>query len=126
MNLKLYAVKRGNQNLDSSIQLVVDLDRGKHYLLNFVCILPRYLRLLEKRSSNFGKIFGKESISVATQLLDEAKHTEDDPDIQKSNQQTNKRYRPKTKQPNVQPHFCLNPNQALNQKTNSKQTQISI
>ena len=41
MNLKLYAVKKGNQKLDRNVQLVVvDLDKGKRYPLNFVCILP--------------------------------------------------------------------------------------
>jgi len=85
MNLKLYAVKKGNQRLDRNVQLVVvDLDRGKHYPLNFVCILPRYLRLLEKRSSNFANIFGEKSLHVAKDLLVEAKHEEDDPDIQKA------------------------------------------
>ena len=49
MNLKLYAVKKGNQKLDRNVQLVVvDLDKGKRYPLNFVCILPRYLRLFRK------------------------------------------------------------------------------
>ena len=84
MNLKLYAIKRGNQKLDSCIQLVVvDLDKGKRYPLNFVCVLPQYLRLLEKRSSNFAKIFGGKSLPVAKNLLVEAKHREEDPDIQK-------------------------------------------
>jgi hypothetical protein len=85
MNLKLYAVKKGNRRLDRNIQLVVvDLDRSKHYPLNFVCILPRYLRLLEKRSSNFANIFGEKSLHVAKDLLVEAKHEEEDPDIQKA------------------------------------------
>lgn len=84
MNLKLYAIKKGNQNLDSCVQLVVvDLDKGKRYPLNFVCVLPRYLRLLEKRSSNFAKIFGAKSLPVAKDLLVEAKHSEEDPHIQK-------------------------------------------
>jgi hypothetical protein len=84
LNLKLYAIKRGNQKLDSCIQLVVvDLDKGKRYPLNFVCVLPQYLRLLEKRSSNFAKIFGGKSLPVAKNLLVEAKHREEDPDIQK-------------------------------------------
>ena len=84
MNLKLYAVKRGNPRLGSCVQLVVvDLDKGKRYPLNFVCVLPQYLRLLEKRSSNFAKIFGKKSLPVAKDLLVEAKHREEDPDIQK-------------------------------------------
>ena len=85
MNLKLYAVKKGNEQLDRNIQLVVvDLDRGKRYPLNFVCVLPRYLRLLEKRSSNFAKIFGERSLCIAKNLLVEAKHFEEDPDIQKA------------------------------------------
>jgi hypothetical protein len=84
LNLKLYAVKKGNQKLDSCVQLVVvDLDRGKRYPLNFVCVLPRYLRLLEKRSSNFAKIFGEKSICTAKTLLVEAKDNEGDPHIQK-------------------------------------------
>ena len=84
MNLQIYAIKRGNQKLDSCIQLiVVDLDKSKRYPLNFVCVLPRYLRLLEKRSSNFAKIFGEKSLCVAKKLLVEARHREEDPQIQK-------------------------------------------
>lgn len=85
MNLKLYVVKKGTPRFDRNVQLVVvDLDRGKHYPLNFVCILPRYLRLLEKRSSNFANIFGEKSLRIAKDLLVEAKHEEDDPEIQKA------------------------------------------
>jgi hypothetical protein len=84
LNLKLYAIKNGNQKLNNSIQLVVvDLDKGKRYPLNFVCVLPRYLRLLERRSSNFAKIFGEKSLSVAKKLLVEARHRENDPEIQR-------------------------------------------
>jgi len=84
MNLKLYAIKRSNQKIDSSIQLVVvDLDKSKRYPLNFVCVLPQYLRLLERRSSNFAKIFGRKSLPVAKDLLVEAKNREEDPEIQK-------------------------------------------
>jgi hypothetical protein len=84
LNLKLYAIKIGNQRLDSCVKLVVvDLDKGKRYPLNFVCVLPQYLRILEKRSSNFAKIFGGKSLHVAKNLLVEAKHREEDPDIQK-------------------------------------------
>lgn len=60
MKLKLYAIKKGNQQIENDIQLVVvDLDKSNNYPLNFVCVLPRYFRLLEKRSSQFAKIFGK-------------------------------------------------------------------
>ena len=85
MNLKLYAVKKGKPKLDSNVQLVVvDLDRSRHYPLNFVCILPRYLRLLEKRSSNFANIFGEKSLCIAKRLLVDAKHDEGDPEIQRA------------------------------------------
>ncbi|MGD6932701.1 MAG: hypothetical protein ACQCN5_00655 [Candidatus Bathyarchaeia archaeon] len=84
MKLKLCAIKKGNQQLDSDIQLVViDLDKSSHYPLNFVCVLPRYFRLLEKRSSKFAKTFGAKSLNVAKQLLVEADETEDDPQIKK-------------------------------------------
>jgi hypothetical protein len=84
LNLKLYAIKKGNQKLNNSIQLVVvDLDKGKRYPLNFVCVLPRYLRLLERRSSNFAKIFGEKSLYVAKKLLVEARHREKDLEIQR-------------------------------------------
>jgi hypothetical protein len=84
MNLKLYALKKGNQQSDTCIQLVVvDLDKSKRYPLNYVCILPRYFRLLEKRSSQFVKIFGTKSINLAKRLLLDAEQTEEDPQIKK-------------------------------------------
>ena len=62
MNLKLYAIKNGGTQQTERVQLVVvDLDRGKRYPLNFVCVLPRYFRILEKRSSKFAKPFGEKS-----------------------------------------------------------------
>ena len=83
MNLKLYAIKNGNQNQQiERVQLVVvDLDRGKRYPLNFVCVLPRYFRILEKRSSKFAKLFGERSLCMARKLLVDASHREDDPEI---------------------------------------------
>ena len=84
MKLKLYAVKTVKPRVESEIQLVVvDLDRSKHYPLNFVCVLPRYLRLLEKRSSSFAKIFGEKSVVTAKKLLSDAKRKEDDPEIKR-------------------------------------------
>jgi hypothetical protein len=82
LNLKLYAIKRGNQQLNRCIQLVVvDLDKGKRYPLNFVCVLPRYFRLLEKRSSKFAKLFGEKSLCIAKKLLVEAWHREEDSEL---------------------------------------------
>ena len=84
MNLRLYAIKNGNLKLESCVKLVIiDLDKGKRYPLNFVCVLPQYLRLLEKRSSSFAKIFGEKSIHTAKKLLADARRREEDPDVQK-------------------------------------------
>jgi hypothetical protein len=84
MKLKLYAIKKGNQQLDNDVQLVVvDIDKSNHYPLNFVCVLPRYFRLLEKRSSQFAKTFGPKSLCLAKRLLQEADKKEEDPQIKK-------------------------------------------
>ncbi|MGE5554659.1 MAG: hypothetical protein ACM3UY_00125 [Methanocella sp.] len=83
MNLKLCAVKNiGAKQPHERIQLVVvDLDKSKRYPLNFVCVLPRYFRILERRSSKFAKIFGPKTLPTARNLLEEAAHAEEDPEI---------------------------------------------
>lgn len=82
LNLKLYAVKNFNQTQIDRVQLVVvDLDRSHRYPLNFVCVLPRYFRILEKRSSKFAKIFGDKSICTAKKLLVDASKQEEDPEV---------------------------------------------
>lgn len=81
MNLKLYAIKNGNQQIDRIQLVVVDLDKSKRYPLNFVCVLPRYFRILEKRSSKFAKLFGEKSLCMAKKLLVDAWRSEDDPEI---------------------------------------------
>ncbi len=81
MNLKIYAIKNPSQRANLVQLVVVDLDRSKHYPLNFVCILPRYFRILEKRSSKFAKLFGEKSHTMAKKLLVDAWHREDDPEI---------------------------------------------
>jgi len=57
------------------------MDKGKRYPLNFVCVLPQYFRILEKRSSKFAKLFGKRSLHVARKLIVEAFHKEEDPEV---------------------------------------------
>jgi hypothetical protein len=81
LNLKLYAIKKGSQKIDRIQLIVVDLDKSKRYPLNFVCVLPRYFRILEKRSSKFAKLFGEKSLCEAKKLLVDAWHNEDDPEI---------------------------------------------
>ncbi len=82
LNLKIYAIKNSNPPQFNNIQLVVvDLDKSKRYPLNFVCVLPRYFRILEKRSSKFAKLFGEKSLYTAKKLLIDAFRSEDDPEI---------------------------------------------
>jgi hypothetical protein len=81
MNLRLYAIKNPSLQTNRIQLVVVDLDRSKRYPINFVCVLPRYFRILEKRSSKFAKLFGEKSQSLAKKLLVEAWHSEDDPEI---------------------------------------------
>jgi hypothetical protein len=83
MNLKLYAIKNiAHPRLERVQLVVVDLDKSKHYPLNFVCVLPRYFRILEKRSSKFAKLFGEKSLPTAKKLLVDAQDQEADPEIQ--------------------------------------------
>ncbi len=82
MNLKIYAIKNLNQRHERVQLVVVDLDRGKRYPLNFVCVLPQYFRILEKRSSKFAKLFGPRSLHTAKKLLEDASLNEEDPEIQ--------------------------------------------
>ena len=81
MNLKLYAIKNVHQQFNRIQLVVVDIDKSKRYPLNFVCVLPRYFRILEKRSSKFAKLFGEKSLYMAKKLLVDAWHSEDDPEI---------------------------------------------
>ena len=81
MNLKIYAIKNPCQQTNRVQLVVVDLDKSKRYPLNFVCVLPRYFRILEKRSSKFAKLFGEKSLCMAKKLLVDAWHSEDDSEI---------------------------------------------
>ena len=81
MNLKIYAIKNMSQQFNRIQLVVVDLDKSKRYPLNFVCVLPRYFRVLEKRSSKFAKLFGEKSLCTAKKLLVDAFRSEDDPEI---------------------------------------------
>jgi hypothetical protein len=74
-------IRSGTQQINRIQLVVVDLDKSKRYPLNFVCVLPRYFRVLEKRSSKFAKLFGEKSLYMAKKLLLEAKQNEIDPQI---------------------------------------------
>jgi hypothetical protein len=60
---------------------VVDLDKGKDYPLNFVCMLPRQLGPKGKGLSVFVKVFGDKSLEQARALLTGALETEDNPEV---------------------------------------------
>jgi hypothetical protein len=60
---------------------VIDLDRGKEYPVNFVCMLPLNIKPEVKSVSIFRRIFGEESSQVAKRLLAEALKREDEADI---------------------------------------------
>jgi hypothetical protein len=81
LNLKIYAIKNAGQQFNRIQLVVVDIDKSRRYPLNFVCVLPRYFRILEKRSSKFAKLFGEKSLCTAKKLLVDAVHAEEDPEI---------------------------------------------
>jgi hypothetical protein len=60
---------------------VVDLDRGKEYPLNFVCLLPLNIKPEVKSVSIFRRVFGEESLPVAKRLLAEALQREDEAEV---------------------------------------------
>ncbi len=60
---------------------VVNLDCGKDYPLNFVCLLPRRLNFKGSKLTEFEKVFRGESIEVAKELLTHALETEQDRDV---------------------------------------------
>jgi hypothetical protein len=60
---------------------VVDLDRGKDYPLNFVCMLPLRIGSVGKEPSIFVRVFGDKSLEVARKLLVDALEAEDDSDV---------------------------------------------
>ena len=60
---------------------VVDLDKGKNYPLNFVCMLPTKIDAGGKSQSVFLQIFGDKSVEQARALLTEALETESDSEV---------------------------------------------
>ena len=60
---------------------VVDLDKGRDYPLNFVCLLPMQLKPEVKSVSIFRRVFREESLQVAKRLLAEALEREDEAEV---------------------------------------------
>jgi hypothetical protein len=57
---------------------VVDLDKGKDYPANFVCMLPLHVESKGKAHSIFRSVFGDERVEMAKKLLIDALRREDD------------------------------------------------
>ena len=74
---------------------VVDLDRGKEYPLNYVCLLPLNIRPEVKSVSIFRKVFGEESLPVAKRLLAEALKREDEAEVREEIERRLKLLEPK-------------------------------
>ena len=60
---------------------VVDLDKGKNYPLNFICMLPKNIIMNSKSQSVFIQIFGAKSLEQAMELLTGALETENDTEV---------------------------------------------
>jgi hypothetical protein len=85
MKIRLYISKR-NELKDYSLKnyirfIVVDLDKSKDYPTNFVCILPKNIKLSGKQHTKFERIFGDNSLKLAKKLLRRTLRAEDDWEI---------------------------------------------
>jgi hypothetical protein len=85
MKLRLYISKNEELKDYSRGQYfrfaVIDLDKSKHYPANFVCMLPKKPTINDTPHNIFSKIYGKESLTVAKQLLKKALNSESDLEI---------------------------------------------
>ena len=61
--------------------VVVNLDKAKKYPANFVCVLPTPKSSIVKPSTEFSRVFGKDSPKLAKKLLKDALEDEDDAEI---------------------------------------------
>lgn len=84
MDLKLHVIKR--EDLEDFSQRhrfcfsVIDLTKSKSYPLNYVCMLPVYIRK-SKNENIFQKLFGDKSIEQAKILLIDALKNVDDSEV---------------------------------------------
>jgi hypothetical protein len=85
LKLRLFISKRNELNDYSRkgyIKIaVIDLDKSKDYPVNFVCILPKNIKLNGKKGTKFEKMFGDNSSEVAKKLLKHALRAEEDWEI---------------------------------------------
>jgi hypothetical protein len=76
--------------------VVVNLDNAKKYPANFVCVLPKPKSSMVKPSTEFSRVFGKDSLRLAKRLLNEALEDEDDAEIRAEIQERLKFLKPDT------------------------------
>jgi hypothetical protein len=85
MKLRLQTYKRTeltDYSRNNYIRLVVvDLDKSKDYPANFVCILPKTIKLNDKHHTKFERKFGNKSLELAKKLLKRALRAESDREI---------------------------------------------
>jgi hypothetical protein len=82
LKLRLFISKRNELN-DYSQKgyirfVVVDLDKSKDYPVNFVCILPKNIKVSGKKNTKFERTFGDNSLDLAKKLLRRALRAEED------------------------------------------------
>jgi len=85
MKPKLYTFKKDDLERYNSRNriyfVVVNLDKAKKYPANFVCVLPKLKSSIVRPSTEFSRVFGKDSLRLAKQLLNKALKDEDDAEI---------------------------------------------
>jgi len=84
--LKLRLLSKRNELNDYSRKgyirfVVVDLDKSKKYPANFICLLPKNIKVSGKRNSKFERNFGDNSLELAKKLLKRALRAESDREI---------------------------------------------
>lgn len=62
---------------------VIDLDKAKKYPQNFVCVLPKEINVRLKNQNAFVKLFSKNSLNVAKDLLHSLLNSNKNPELEK-------------------------------------------
>ena len=75
---------------------VVDLDRSRKYPANFVCILPKNIKLNGVHHNKFEKKFGDESLDLAEKLLKRSLKAQNDWKVKEEIRERLKLLKPKS------------------------------
>ena len=97
MKLKLRITKKETKDYTKPQYriAIIDLDKSKRYPQNFVCMLPKSIKLKAKPSNIFEGLFGKDSIEVAKKLLEKTLKTRPNPETTKAIRERLNRIDPK-------------------------------